>query len=182
MRTLAEAINKVTETLGQKGDLYGPTYRRVGLLLNVPSQYSILVRMTEKICRLDNILAEGQDNRRQAVAEEFLDLACYAILAMFESWPEEHDGPGMKMVNGKLTGYLERKRIKEAQDTQGPITEGSFPGPIPKDNQYKFTGMCRVFGCDRPCVAIVNGYEYCDKHYTERMAQKKEVPSHQIEY
>ena len=86
LRTLAEAINLVNTTLKRKGDAYGTTYRRVGLALSVPPQYSILVRMLEKVMRLDNLLKTGPIHK-VAIAEEFLDLACYAVLGLLESSP-----------------------------------------------------------------------------------------------
>lgn len=92
MRTIKEAIQKIESTLEEKGNLYGNTYRRVGLALNVPSQYSIIVRMMEKLMRLDRMVSGfSQTVEAQAVADEFLDLACYAILGLFESSPVQDE-------------------------------------------------------------------------------------------
>ena len=88
LRTMTEAVDLIRQTLDEKGNIYGPTYRQVGLALGVPSQYSIMVRMMEKLLRINNQLRFG---RSQKSAEEFLDLACYAVLGLMESAPVNNE-------------------------------------------------------------------------------------------
>lgn len=83
-RTIGNVIDKVKETLEQKENIYGPTYHRVAVMLSVKPQYSILVRILEKAARAHNII-EGNKFDAAHLQEEFIDIACYAILAAFES-------------------------------------------------------------------------------------------------
>lgn len=92
MRTIHEAIDKVKDTLESKGMKYGRTYIKVAQALNVDPSYSILVRILEKCFRVDHIQTCGRGTRQdihRALTSEFLDIACYAILAMFESSVDE---------------------------------------------------------------------------------------------
>ena len=83
MRTIEDVLTKIKETLEVKGTIYGPTYRRVASMLNVRPQYSILVRILEKTARIHNLLNSGGDTSH--ICEEFIDIACYAVLAAYES-------------------------------------------------------------------------------------------------
>lgn len=86
MKTIEEVLDKIKETLEQKGNTYGPTYRRVAAMLNVRPQYSILVRILEKVARVHNMLNVGQVDF-DLLQEELIDIACYAVLAAFECTP-----------------------------------------------------------------------------------------------
>jgi len=88
MRRLIEAVDLVYDTLEKKDAIYGQTYRKVGAALGVEPQYSILVRMLEKCIRLNNLLCYGGGRDSKDVAEEFLDIAVYAVLGLFESSQE----------------------------------------------------------------------------------------------
>lgn len=110
MRTLNEAFDRMKELMEEKGEAYGPTYRRTAAALGVAPQYSILVRIVEKAMRCDNILRHSDladVSANPALVEEFLDIAVYAVLAAFESaaesaaeaetgtveqWPQERIG------------------------------------------------------------------------------------------
>ncbi len=86
MRTIDDALDLLRETLIERGQGYGTTYRQVGLALRVKPQYSILVRIVEKALRLDNLLKfDNTTTTDKAIAAEFLDIAGYAILGLFES-------------------------------------------------------------------------------------------------
>jgi hypothetical protein len=89
MRTHQEVIDHVADTLARKGAEYGgPTYRRVATMLSVKPQFSILVRILEKCSRAHNLMMKSGNEIH--LREEFIDIACYAILAAFESHsPEE---------------------------------------------------------------------------------------------
>ncbi len=87
MRTIKEVLDIVEQTLEHKGNTYGPTYRKVATMLSVQPQYSILVRMLEKIARCHNLLK--QNGGLAHLREEFIDIACYAVLAAFESEPQD---------------------------------------------------------------------------------------------
>ena len=90
MRTIDDALALVKSTLTEKGQGYGPTYRRVAQALGVKPQYSILVRILEKALRIDNILKfDNTETTNKVLAEEFKDIAGYAILGLFESSPLE---------------------------------------------------------------------------------------------
>ena len=84
MRSIEEVISLVRDTLTNKGNIYGPTYRRVATMLSVRPQYSIMVRILEKIARAHNMMNTGPVDLDH-LREEFIDIACYAILAAFES-------------------------------------------------------------------------------------------------
>lgn len=100
MRTHQDALDAVKNLMTDKAQLYGKTYQRVATALSVPPQYSILVRIQEKIFRVDNLLKQGQPNQAH-LREEFLDIAVYAILAAFESEPgleERSKDSGIKLM------------------------------------------------------------------------------------
>lgn len=88
MRQIKEIITKIEETLTQKGNTYGTTYRKVATMLSVQPQYSIMVRMLEKIARIHNMLRTGTGTAEH-LQEEFIDISCYAILAAFECPTED---------------------------------------------------------------------------------------------
>lgn len=83
MRTIEEVIIRVRETLTSKGGQYGTTYKRVATMLSVQPQFSILVRILEKCARCHNLLKKS--GNEEHLREEFIDIACYAVLAAFES-------------------------------------------------------------------------------------------------
>ena len=95
MRTHQDALDAVKNLLSDKGLLYGKTYQRVATALSVPPQYSILVRMMEKMFRVDNLLKGVKPVNQAHLREEFLDIAVYAILAAFESEPDDSKLAGM---------------------------------------------------------------------------------------
>lgn len=132
IRSVNDIIEVVKETLTAKGDAYGPTYHRVATMLSVRPQYSILVRILEKCARCHNLLRK--DGGMAHLREEMIDIACYAILAAFES----EDGCAQKM------------RVSNEK-----------PKPTP---QQPTPQLCHKIGCDEYAVASSDGWSYCEKH------------------
>lgn len=91
MTTVEETLEIIKDTLKQKGTIYGSTYRRVATMLNVKPQYSIMVRILEKIARAYNILNSGEIDF-DALKDQFIDIAGYAVLAAFECPPQQEIG------------------------------------------------------------------------------------------
>jgi hypothetical protein len=83
-RKMDDILGKIQAMLTSKGNTYGRTYHKVGLALGCPPQHSILVRMMEKMLRVNNILNRPCPDMAH-VQEEFLDIAAYAALGAFES-------------------------------------------------------------------------------------------------
>lgn len=110
VRSLEDIINRVRQTLTDKGNQYGPTYRRVATMLSVQPQYSVLVRILEKCARAHNLMRQAGGLAH--LQEEFIDIACYAILAAFESEPNVESKPddAYNTVCGKCYGVYDSRK------------------------------------------------------------------------
>jgi hypothetical protein len=91
-RKIEDVVEHVEDTLLAKNDSYSFANRKVALALSIAPQYSIIVRLMEKVVRIDNIL-KGPSPDMEKIQEEFIDIAGYGILGAFESVKEDNIWP-----------------------------------------------------------------------------------------
>ena len=83
-KNLADVLDHIYEVLTTKNSTYGFANRKVGLALSRSPLDSLVVRLMEKVIRIDNILKGPLPDMNQ-VQEEFLDIAGYGVIGGFEA-------------------------------------------------------------------------------------------------
>lgn len=108
------------------GDSFGRQWERYGIL-------SALIRMSDKLSRVETLSASKQKVLDESMRDTLLDLACYAIMSAIELENDQTDGGQDDAVSGPKTGEWVHAEGEEDLYWCSACRDrgGTWPGPPP---------------------------------------------------